>query len=66
MSGIRLAIASSETQTPSDAVSAAVIDPATALTLEQDNNGSEQPARHSPQNWEQVLETLNKVVERGE
>lgn len=41
-------------------------DGVTAVTLEQDNNDSEESARHSQQNWEQVLETLKKVVERDE
>ena len=38
----------------------------TVLTLEQDNNETEEAAQHSQKNWEQVLEMLKKVVERGE
>ena len=41
-------------------------DGATTVTLTQDNNETEEAAKHSSKNWEQVLEMLKKVVERGE
>ena len=41
-------------------------DGVTALTLEQDNNETEEAARHSEKNWEQVLDALKKVVEQHE
>ena len=37
----------------------------TTVTLEQDNNESEEAARHSERNWAQVLDGLKKVVESG-
>jgi uncharacterized protein YndB with AHSA1/START domain len=35
----------------------------TRLTLTQDNNDSEEGARHSEQNWNMVLEGLKKLLE---
>jgi uncharacterized protein YndB with AHSA1/START domain len=35
----------------------------TQLTITQDNNESEEAARHSEQNWQMVLQGLKKVVE---
>jgi uncharacterized protein YndB with AHSA1/START domain len=35
----------------------------TRLTLTQDNNDSEEGAKHSEQNWNMVLEGLKKLVE---
>ena len=35
----------------------------TQLTVTQDNNASEEAARHSEQNWQMVLGGLKKVVE---
>jgi uncharacterized protein YndB with AHSA1/START domain len=35
----------------------------TKLTLTQDNNDSEEGARHSEQNWNMVLEGLKKLLE---
>lgn len=35
----------------------------TRLTLTQDNNDSEESARHSEQNWNMVLEGLKKLLE---
>lgn len=35
----------------------------TMLTLEQDNNGSEEEAAHSSANWSQMLTALKAVVE---
>lgn len=40
-------------------------DGVTTVTLEQDNNETEEAARHSERNWAQVLEGLKKVVESG-
>ena len=38
-------------------------DDGTSVTLSQDNNGSEEEAEHSTQNWTMVLEGLKKQVE---
>jgi uncharacterized protein YndB with AHSA1/START domain len=38
----------------------------TTVSLEQDNNESEEAAQHSQKNWEQVLDGLKRVVEHGE
>jgi uncharacterized protein YndB with AHSA1/START domain len=35
------------------------------LTLHQDNNGSEDEAQHSSQNWQAMLDGLKRVVEGG-
>jgi uncharacterized protein YndB with AHSA1/START domain len=35
----------------------------TQLTITQDNNDSEEAARHSEQNWQMVLQGLKKLVE---
>lgn len=37
----------------------------TRLSLSQDNNGSEEEAKHSQATWEQVLDGLKKVAEEG-
>jgi uncharacterized protein YndB with AHSA1/START domain len=36
----------------------------TRLTIIQDNNASEEEARHSEQNWKMVLEGIKKLVEK--
>jgi uncharacterized protein YndB with AHSA1/START domain len=41
------------------------VDGSTELTLTQDNNGSEQEAAHSAENWNQMLSALKGVVEGG-
>jgi uncharacterized protein YndB with AHSA1/START domain len=41
-------------------------DGVSVLTLEQDNNESEEAARHSEGNWNQVLDALKKLVENDE
>jgi uncharacterized protein YndB with AHSA1/START domain len=38
-------------------------DGGTRLTLDQDNNGSDEEARHSAANWQQMLDSLRAVVE---
>jgi uncharacterized protein YndB with AHSA1/START domain len=35
----------------------------TQLTITQDNNASEEDARHSEQNWQMVLDGIKKLVE---
>ena len=40
-------------------------DDGTHVELSQDNNGSEEEAEHSTQNWTMVLEGLKKQVEGG-
>ncbi len=35
------------------------------LTLRQDNNASEDEATHSSENWQQMLDGLKELVERG-
>jgi len=35
----------------------------TQLTITQDNNASEEDARHSEQNWQMVLEGIKKLLE---
>ena len=35
------------------------------VTLRQDNNGSEDEATHSAENWQQMLDGLKELVERG-
>jgi uncharacterized protein YndB with AHSA1/START domain len=37
----------------------------TRVTLEQDNNGTEEERAHSQKNWETMLGGLKKYVERG-
>ena len=39
-------------------------DGVTTVTLEQDNNETEEAARHAERNWAQVLDGLKSVVER--
>jgi uncharacterized protein YndB with AHSA1/START domain len=39
-------------------------DGGTRLTILQDNNHTEEEARHSEQNWQMVLEGLKKLVEK--
>ena len=35
------------------------------LALRQDNNGSEEEAQHSSQNWQLMLDGMKKLVESG-
>jgi uncharacterized protein YndB with AHSA1/START domain len=40
-------------------------DDGTHITLSQDNNGSEDEAKHSQENWSMMLEGLKKFLENG-